>query len=144
MNDLKLILISLIIGVACHYSNAGAAESYDSFVGTFTVIENIKEWDFLKIEKQDEAYLGREWSESEKKWSELFPLKNAEKILSRKQEFKGVIGFKAGMGLIVKVPVGWKYGKYTAKTGFAFVTDYPREGGADLHKINDVNNIVTP
>jgi hypothetical protein len=26
-----------------------------------------------------------------------------------------VIGFQAGMGLIVKVPVGWKYGAFTAK-----------------------------
>lgn len=131
----KFILIGIVMILAMYQTgNAATSDSYEDFIGTFVGIEKGKEFNFLTIEKRSDGYMAREWSEIDAVWGEPFKLETAEKFLSRSSEFQGVIGFNAGMALLVKVPVGWKYGPFTAITGFALISDIDGKNGMDLYK----------
>lgn len=131
----KYLLICIVLILAMYRAgNAAPSNPYDDFVGTFVGIENGKEFNFIKIEKDNDDYMSREWSETSTTWGEPFKLESAEMFLSRSADFQDVIGFNAGMVLIIKVPVGWKYGRFTSQTGFALISDFGGKDGLDLYK----------
>jgi hypothetical protein len=128
-----VLCFSLVFASLILFGLAGCRNNPASLVGTYSVEENGKLQDFLRVEKSGDTYTitekdGKEW------------LSPAEVTPAGEQEVEDILGSPvkgliSGLGdrqvAVLKVPPGWKMGAFECKTGFWLASTY---GPVELHK----------
>jgi hypothetical protein len=128
-----VLYISLLVACLLLFGLAGCRENPASLVGTYSIEENGKLKETIRITQRGDTYLisekdGHAWLVP----TEVTPAGNqeAEDILGTP-----VTGISAGLGnpqvAVLQVPKGWKLGAFECRTGFWMASAL---GPIELHK----------
>lgn len=130
---LLVLCFSLAFASLILFGLAGCRNTPASLVGTYSVEEDGKLQDFLRIEKSGNTYTFTEKDGTE--W-----LSPAEVTLAGEQEVEDILGspvkgITSGLGnrevAVLQVRQGWKMGDFECKTGFWLASAL---GPTELHK----------
>jgi hypothetical protein len=126
---MKSLIITMLVGLACF--GCGAPES--SLVGTYLVDDGGTLKEFIRIEKQGDAFTVSENQDG--KWSPPEVAKPVSKedfqSLTKESVTVDFSGLSSGGAAIFQVPKGWRSGEFECKTGYFLATLL---GPVELHK----------
>jgi hypothetical protein len=121
-----LCALSFLFAVSCGTSTS-------SLIGTYSVEENGKLNEFIRIEQQNSKYIMAEKRDG--KWLEPMEVKLIGKAelqeLIKEPVTVDVVGVSTNSAALFKVPKGWKSHDFESKTGYWLGTVI---GPVELHK----------